>query len=47
MIGWEETIMVVVYVLASLCYTFFCKRIPIFDIFLIQGSSRFESRSES
>ncbi|HRF07701.1 MAG TPA: UbiA family prenyltransferase [Xanthobacteraceae bacterium] len=37
MIGWEETIMVVVYVLASLCYTFFCKRIPIFDIFLIAG----------
>ncbi|MGE0341035.1 MAG: UbiA family prenyltransferase [Xanthobacteraceae bacterium] len=34
-IGWEETIMVGIYVLGSLCYTFFCKRIPIFDIFLI------------
>lgn len=34
-IGWEETIMVGIYVLGSLGYTLFCKRIPIFDIFLI------------
>jgi 4-hydroxybenzoate polyprenyltransferase len=34
-IGPEETIMVGVYVLGSLGYTFYGKRIPIFDIFLI------------
>jgi 4-hydroxybenzoate polyprenyltransferase len=34
-IGPEETIMVGVYVLGSLGYTFYAKRIPIFDIFLI------------
>jgi 4-hydroxybenzoate polyprenyltransferase len=47
LIGWEETIMVGIYVLGSLCYTFFCKRIPIFDIFLIAACSRFASRSGS
>jgi 4-hydroxybenzoate polyprenyltransferase len=34
-IGPEETIMVGVYVLGSLGYTFYAKRVPIFDIFLI------------
>lgn len=37
LIGWEETLMVGIYVMGSLCYTLFCKRIPIFDIFLIAG----------
>ncbi len=36
-IGPEETVMLGAYVLGSLVYTFFCKRVPILDIFVIAG----------